>query len=350
MDRCDHLPEDAMQVLYHLTIPPSPWAALDAMVQEVEALRALSENGGQVLHLCPGRAPGTRFPRRWWGLQHVPYLRRVEGQFDIHHIFNPDPYPLDILRFMRRPVVYTAAAGAQGADRKTVQRLAQRVHTLVVPTEAARAELNEWGISNVVAIRPGIDVTRFSHTPPPLKPLTLLMGSAPWTVEQFKSKGVEALLEAAQARPDLRLIFLWRGLHLQEMERRIAQKGLKDRVTTINRQVDVNEALAQVHAAVVLADDTRLVKAYPHSLLEAMAAGRPVLVSRAIPMADYVERTGCGQVVEAVNFQSLLAALDQLEADYEACRAAALRAGRRDFSQQQMVGAYRQLYVSLSPA
>jgi glycosyltransferase involved in cell wall biosynthesis len=113
--------------------------------------------------------------------------------------------------------------------------------------------------------------------------------------------------------------------------------------------VDVNNVLAQVHAAVVLASDARLVKAYPHSLLEALAAGKPVLVSRAIPMSDYVEQTGCGEVVEAVNPQSLLATLEQLEANYETCRTTAQRAGQRDFMQQRMVAAYKQLYASLSP-
>jgi len=339
-----------MRVLYHLTIPPSPWAALDAVVQEVEALRTLSEDGGQVLHLYPGRTPGTRFPRRWWGLQHLPHLRRIEGQFDLHHIFNPDPYPLDILRVLHRPIVYTATTGSRGAEQKTVQHLAQRVHTLVVPTEAEHAELTKWGISNVIAIRPGINVSHFFHTPPPTGPFTLLMGSAPWTIAQFESKGVEALLEAAQVRQDLRLIFLWRGLYVEEMERRVAERGLGDRVSIINRQVDVNDVLAQVHAAVVLADDTRLVKAYPHSLLEALAAGRPILVSRAIPMSDYVEQIGCGQVVEAVRSQPFLAALGRLEANYEAHRARALQVGQQDFSQQQMVEAYKRLYASLSSA
>jgi glycosyltransferase involved in cell wall biosynthesis len=338
-----------MQVLYHLTMPPSPMAACDAVVQDIEALRAVGSIRGQVIHLYPGRKPGTHFPRRWWGLQHLPYLLHAEPHVDLHHFFNPDPFPFDVLRFLRRPIVYTTVAGVRGSDYDTVQHLARLTRTLVVPTESGRIELQTLGIANVITIRPGIDTARFSHTPPPTQPFTLLMGSAPWTIEQFESKGVEALLEAAQARRDLRLIFLWRGLHVGEMERRVAQRGLGERVTVINRQVDVNEVLAQVHAAIVLADDTRLVKAYPHSLLEALAAGKPVLVSRAIPMSDYVEQTSCGKVVERINPPSLLAALDQLEADYEACRATAIRAGRHDFSQQQMMQAYRQLYMSLSP-
>ena len=203
--------------------------------------------------------------------------------------------------------------------------------------------------SNVIAIRPGIDVTRFSRLPPPPKPFTLLMGSAPWTIAQFESKGVEALLEVAQVRQDLRMIFLWRGLHVEEMERRVVQRGLGKQVTVINQPVDVNEVLAQVHAAVVLARDIRLVKAYPHSLLEALAAGRPVLVSRAVPMADYVEETGCGAIVESVSVQQVLEALARLESNYESCRETALKVGQ-DFSQDRLIKAYQQLYASIPSA
>jgi glycosyltransferase involved in cell wall biosynthesis len=201
-------------------------------------------------------------------------------------------------------------------------------------------------LRNAHVIRPGIDTSRFSPTPPPAGPgLALLAGSAPWTRAQFVTKGVEALLAAAEARPDLRLVFLWRGLFFEEMQERVARRGLERRVEVINRRVEVNEVLARVHAAVALASDATLVKAFPHSLLESLAAGRPVLVSRALPMADYAERTGCGQVVERVSAEGVLVALTQLEAGYEAHRAAALRVGQRDFSQRALVGAYERLYA-----
>jgi glycosyltransferase involved in cell wall biosynthesis len=337
-----------VRILYHLTIPPSTTPALDALLQEVEALRRLSEDGGQIVYLYPTRKLGTRIPRRWWGMQHILRVRRAEQQVDIHHIFNPDPFPLDMMRFLRRPVVYSAVAGAQGADRKTVLALAERVHTLVVPADSDCDRLREWGISNVTAIRPGIDTGRFSRTPPPPVggPFTLLMASAPWTVDQFESKGVKALLDAAHRRTDLRLIFLWRGLHLAEMEREIATRALGGRVTVVNRVVDVSEALAQAHAVVVLASSPRLVKAFPHSLLEALASGRPVLVSRAIPMASYVEQNGCGRVVEAVNADAVLEALAHMEADYSRYRTAALRVGP-DLDERAFVEAYKRLYDSI---
>jgi glycosyltransferase involved in cell wall biosynthesis len=340
-----------MRILYHLTVPPSPMPACDAVVQEVDALRGLSGGDGQIVYLYPGRRLGTRFPRRWWGLQHLPSLRRAERaqRVDVHHIFNPDPFEFDLMRFLRRPIIYTAVAGARSSDHEAVVRLARRVHTLVVPDESERAHLREQGVpaARVVAVRPGIDMARFAPTAPPAgKPFTLLMGSAPWTVDQFESKGVEALLGTGQRRADLRLIFLWRGLHGEEMNRRVARLGLSDRVSIVDRVVDVNDVLAHVHAAVVLAQSATLVKAYPHSLLEALAVGRPVLVSRVIPMAAYVEQMGCGQVVEAVEVENLLSALAKLEASYESTQAAALEVGRRDFSQRDMVEAYRRLYLS----
>ena len=204
--------------------------------------------------------------------------------------------------------------------------------TIVVSNERDQATLHHWGLENTRLIRPGIDTSRFIPAQPPTGPgFTLLFGSAPWSEPQFRSKGVEALLAAAEARPDLRLVFLWRGLLFEEMQARVAQRGLQARVEVINRQVDVNEVLARAHAAVVLAEDATLVKAFPHSLLESLAAGRPVLVSRALPMADYVERVGCGQVVEVVSSEGVLEALARLEVDYETISSSGAAGGAAGF-------------------
>lgn len=316
-------------VLYHLTVPASTMAACDAVIQEARML-ANHVGHGQIIHLVPGRKPGTRFPRRWWGMQHLLRLRRLERQVDIHHIFNPDPYPFLILRFLRRPVVYTAVAGLGNCPPETARQLTRQVDTLVVPTDADQSQLAKWDIMNVTTVGPLIDIEPFSFTPPPANaPFTLMMGSAPWTEEQFHSKGVDALLEAARRHPHLHLIFLWRGVLAQEMDRRVAQAGLRDRVQVLNEIVNVNEILARVHATVVLAAEGALIKAYPHSLLESLAAGKPVLISRLIPMAQMVEETGCGQVVESVDVENVLAALAALEQNYATAQQAALAVGQR---------------------
>jgi glycosyltransferase involved in cell wall biosynthesis len=216
---------------------------------------------------------------------------------------------------------------------------------LVVSTEDQAARLCGWGIQNVAVVRPGIDTARFSYTPlSPGAPPTLLMGSAPWTRQQFHSKGVLALLELALQMSELRLVFLWRGVLADEMARRVQSAGLEARVEVLNERVDVNEVLARVHAAVVLAAGDALIKAYPHSLLEALVAGRPVLVSRSIPMARYVEQEGCGVVVERADATAIRVALETLLADHQGYQQRALSVGGRDFSLDKTLADYDRVY------
>jgi len=329
--------------LYHLMTPRLAHPALDAVVQEVGHLRA--RLGGEIVYLNPARRPGSRYPERLYGLHRLLYLRQREATIRLHHIYNPHPFYFPYLRWLRRPIIYSITAGLPSPWRPRGLETLERLSAIVVSNERDRATLRDWGLENVHVIRPGIDTSRFNLAPPPTGPgFTLLAGSAPWTRSQFCSKGVEALLATAEARPDLQLVFLWRGLLFEEMQARVAQRGLQGRVQVINQRVDVSQVLAKTHAAVVLAAEATLVKAFPHSLLEALAAGRPVLVSRTLPMAEYVEQTECGQVVGTVSREGMLAALARLEANYEVCRAAALQVGRRDFSQGALVEAYERLY------
>lgn len=331
-----------MSLCYHLTIPPSPLAGCDAVVQEVQALQG--RFGGRISHLYPGRQPGTRFPRRLWGMMRGPALCWMERQIKVHHLYNPDPYPFAVLRFLRRPVIYTVSAGVQPGDRANAQRLARRVQTLVVATAAEQSLLRRWQVDNVAVVRPGISLAHFTSAPPPVGlPPTLLMGSAPWTREQFRTKGVDALLDLAQHWPELHLIFLWRGILYAEMMQRVHALGLDDRVEIINEQVDVNAVLVRVHAAIILATEDALIRSYPHSLLEAMASGRPVIVSQRVPIAMDVDGAQCGVVVETLEPAVLRAALNTVLADYAAYsqRALVLVLG---FSQQRLLDDYAEIY------
>ncbi|MGD1994480.1 MAG: glycosyltransferase [Anaerolineae bacterium] len=333
-----------MTVLYHLTIPQPSHPLLDATVQEAESLRA--QFGGRTLYVNPARRPGFRYPERLYGLQALPRLWVLERDARLHHVYNPHPLLFPYLRLLRRPVIYTITAGLRPGQPPAHVEGLRRLTAVVVSNAQDRAILQGWGLDNARVVRPGIDTDRFQAAPPPPGPgFVLLAGSAPWTAAQFQTKGVTALLDAAAARSDLRLVFLWRGSLVEQLHEAIARRGLADRVEVIDRIVDANRVLARVHGAVVLADTPTLVKAFPHSLLEALVTGRPVLVSRALPMADYVERTGCGRVVERVDAADVLAALARLEADYDAHRSAALEMGRRDFSRRGLLEAYGELYA-----
>lgn len=336
-----------LRILYLLTTTPPVVPGSDAVVQEVDLLRA--RFGGEMLWLRPSWRARARYPRMLLGLHHLGAIRQRDRVVDLHHVYAPQLYLLPLLWFVKRPVVYTVTAGVGPARRMPPTSFLQRLGAIVVPSRTDLDALTRRGLRNVHLIRPGIDVTRFADAPaPPAPPFVLLSGSAPWTREQFHSKGVDVLLEVARAMPDLALVFLWRGVLLPELVARVGRVELANRVKILRDRVDVSQVLTGVHAAVVLAGRPGLVKAYPHSLLEALAAGRPVLTSDGNPMAEYIRDTGCGRVVPGLGAADLFEAIRQLRKDYAACRTRAVEVGRRDFSQEALVAAHRDLYQALT--
>jgi glycosyltransferase involved in cell wall biosynthesis len=334
-----------MSIVYLLpTLPPkSPKA--EAIAQEIDLLRR--HFGGQTVHVNPNAfLPRPFIPRLGFGWHSLPQLYGLARQASLFHFFNPDPFPYPFLLMLPKPVVYTITAGVEQRPNLAFFR---RMALVAVPDERTLAQLQGWGLSNVALQRPGIATERFTQNALPLAPslpLRLLVASAPWTLAQFATKGFDALLGAAQMMPNLHLTLLWRGILASEMRRRIANLELEERVTLIDETVDVNAALAQVHAAAIFATAPGIIKSYPHSLLDALAAGKPVLVSRTIAMADYVEAQGCGVVVETVTPEAVATALTQLRAGYDAYARAAITVGPRDFTEAAALNAAAAIYAA----
>jgi len=329
-----------MSMLYHLTILPPSWPECEAISQEVDALRR--RFGGHLIYVNPNRQAPLHIPRLFFGLHCLRELRHLEGTARLHHLYNPDPFPFPYLLLLQRPVIYSLTGGI--ARRQSVSFL-RRMAAVTVMDEGSLVRLQGCGLDNVFLAQPGIDTARFTCHPLPLGPeIRLLVGSAPWTKGQFHTKGIVALLEAARREPCLHLVFLWRGVLVEEITRMVKALGIQNQVTILNEVVDVNQILAGVHASIVLATTPAIVKAYPHSSMESLAAGKPVLVSRAIPMAQYVEKAGCGVVVEAVSTDDVIAALESLIGHYPTMQKAASQAGQRDFSQQHMIESYQRVY------
>ena len=137
---------------------------------------------------------------------------------------------------------------------------------------------------------------------------------------------------------------LWRGLLLDELRERIGRRGLEDRVEVVANRVAIDDYLRRAHAAVLLAKRGDIVKAYPHSLIESLVAGKPVILSDALPMADYVRQKGCGIVVDEVSSEALAAAVEALRRNYDELASKARSIGSHTFSQRAMIDAYRDLY------
>lgn len=330
-----------MNILYLLATLPPKLPAGEAIAQETGALQR--HFGGETIHINPNQHSPVFIPRLLYGFHKLKQLQAQAANVTLYHFYNPDPFPFPFLRYLPRPVIYSVSCGV--GDKQPNIAFFNRLAAVAAADERSLKRFQTWGLANTALVRPGIDTTRFTHSPLPLRrEIKLMVGSAPWTKGQFHSKGVEALLEAARQNPRLRLIFLWRGVLAEEMEQRVRQMNLGQQVEVLNRLVDVNQVLAEVHASVTLATNPAIIKSYPHSLLDSLAAGKPVLVSRSIPMADYVEQTGCGEVVENVTPAAVLAAVETLAGHYETKQQVARQVGQRDFTQQVMLDSFQKIY------
>jgi glycosyltransferase involved in cell wall biosynthesis len=334
-----------MSVLYLLTSREPALAGTDAVFQDVAHLAA--RFGGEIVNLHPGRQ-FARFPRALFGFEKLARLRAAERRHDLTHVHAAGVYDFPVLRWLRNPMVYTVAAGiATDVDFKHVARLKERAH-VVVSNERDAERLRERGLIPAAIINPGIEASRFHHSVLPLdEAFTLVMASAPWNTGQFETKGVDALLDAAVQLTDLRLILLWRGRHCDALLERVRARRIGDRVEVVNRQVAVAGYLARSHAAAVLAKRADVVKAYPHSLLEALAAGKPILVSEAVPMADFVRGTQCGVVVPEVACEQVVVAIQRLRSQYAALARNVMALPPATFSLETMLEGHRRLYDSL---
>jgi glycosyltransferase involved in cell wall biosynthesis len=303
--------------------------------------------GGELCYVNPNaHLPTTLLPRLAFGWHNLPRLYRLSKEADLFHFFNPDPFPYPFLLTLPKPVVYTITGGV---ERRPNLAYFRRMAMVTVPDERTLAQLQGWGLSNVALQHPGIATQRFTHTPLPLtpdEPLRLLVASAPWTLAQFGSKGFDALLTAAQQMPDLHLTLLWRGLLVGEIRQRIADLGIGERVTVIDEVVDVNAMLGRVHAAAIFATTPGIIKSYPHSLLDALAAGKPVLLNNTIAMSDYVNSKNCGVVADAVTPEAIMASLAELRAHYNTYAQNALTVGRRDFTEETALAAATAIYAA----
>ncbi|MGH9465612.1 MAG: glycosyltransferase [Thermoanaerobaculia bacterium] len=303
-----------MRVAHHFPGVPPPDPRRDAVLQEAFLLRELF-SGPDRFHglggFTRGRIPAT-LQARWTRRR----LAEVDADVDLHHLF------ADRLEWTRRfagagkPLVCTLTTGL-GDEPLPAPTDLPRLAALVVSDDDQAARLAQRGFPYVTVVPSPAHLDGIQRLPaPPPPPLALVAGSAPWTRRQFASKGVDLLLAAARRRPELSLTFLWRGVLEDAMARRHRRTGLGDRVRVVRERVAVGALLAASHAAVVLAARPRLVKAYPHSLLEALAAGRPILASACLPIAVWAERHGCGIGVPELSTAALEGALDRLESRY----------------------------------
>ncbi|MDX6597920.1 MAG: hypothetical protein QOE87_1807 [Gaiellales bacterium] len=136
------------------------------------------------------------------------------------------------------------------------------------------------------------------------------------------------------------------GPDREAIERHRDDLNLADRVTLLGNRDDVANQLADCDAFALISDWEGL----PYSILEAMAAGLPVLATAVGGIADLVVPGSTGDLVpprDAPAAGRVLAAWAADPSQLAVLGAAAHTRARTAFSREQMVGRYDALFTSL---
>jgi glycosyltransferase involved in cell wall biosynthesis len=202
----------------------------------------------------------------------------------------------------------------------------------------------------------GIDLTPYDRTPPEARAIRAQLGLPPeapviGTVAMLVPvKRLDVLLAAMEtllrARPDALLVIVGDGGLRPALQQRAEAPPLSGRVHLLGLRDDVPDLLPAFDVFALSSDD----EGYPTSLIEAMAAGRPVVATDVGGVPEVVSRDESGLLVPRRDPDRLADALRSLLDAPDRARAMGLkgrRIARERFDVRRMVARTEALYQEL---
>jgi glycosyltransferase involved in cell wall biosynthesis len=266
----------------------------------------------------------TAMPSNIFGLTGAA-LARVPVRVGNRREINPDKAPLDIA--MQR-AAYACA------------------HRIVANSRAAAERLREERVPGrkIVVIPNGLDTSRSRRRPPrtPLRTITVVANLR-------REKGHDVLLAAAPqvlARfPDARFAIVGGGPEQSALMARADAPGIRGAFTFHGHCDEVAQRLDEADVFVLPSRS----EAFPNAVLEAMAAGLPIVASSVGGIRELLDHGQTGLLVPPDNSRALADALCQVMADPAlAARLGASARARAEtrYSFDRMVGAFEAVYLS----
>jgi phosphatidylinositol alpha-1,6-mannosyltransferase len=243
-------------------------------------------------------------------------LRAPRAVDAFHLFFAPNPVSgaalNPTLALKRRPVVHTICSVPQSFE--TAARWIRADVTVALSNYTA-ARLSDAGVANVVKISPGIDPHRFGAIDlddVPARPTVLFAGD--YEVGGGAGRLIDCARSVIDAVPDARFVFACRPKTGDAAEgertarRRVADAGLDAAFEFFGEVSDVGAMLRSCTVCALPIDSTWRKMDIPLVLLEAMALGKPIVVTDRPPLSEILEGGG-GIAVPTNDPESLGAAL-----------------------------------------
>lgn len=229
---------------------------------------------------------------------------------------------------------------------------------IVALTEAERNDyisLSVCSLEKIVTIHSGVDIEQYTGVKVDieekkvslgLKPNGLVVGTVGWLLP---IKGPMYLLKAMvriwEKHPEVRLVFVGRGELEEQLRAEAFHAGVSRKVTFLGWRDDVPEIMQIVDVFVL----PSLNEGMGRVLVEAMAAGKPIVASSVGGILDLVKDGENGLLIEPGDVDGLCFAIKRLLTDrkmrYDMGQMGKVTA--REFSVEAMLEKIEALYASL---
>jgi glycosyltransferase involved in cell wall biosynthesis len=296
---------------------------------------------------CKGRAD-------WRAVREIrEYI--AQDQIDLVHAhgYKADLYGYLAARGMEKPIVATChnwvgGTAALGIYNRLDRMVLKRFNAIAAVSGAVKERLLQSGIAPgaVKIIANGIDVEAFSHAvlQESVSPETRTIGMV---ARLDLQKGFECLLLAVhklrETFANFKVVVTGEGPDRPAIEQMIEQYGLGSSITLAGARSD----MPNVYAAMDIFVLPSLNEGLPMTVLEAMAASRPVVASAVGAIPDLIQNHETGLLVMPGDPSGLRDALARLLSAPDLCRRLGAQAQEwvgRNFTAEAMAGKYRLLY------
>jgi L-malate glycosyltransferase len=335
-------------------------ACLDELGPLGEQLR---REGFRVIVL--GRRQGVD----WGCMRRLASLCRDEQVQLLHaHQYTPFFYAVSSQFFRRRPPVLFTEHGRWFPDYPRTKRivfnrlmLRSRDRVVGVGQSVRQALIDNEGIrpDRVGVIYNGINIAQFAHGESSSATRLqirrelgveahdlLLVQVARLDALKDHLTAVRTLERVRQFRPDVKLLLAGEGPEHPAIDQEVRRRKLESQVRFLGLRADVQRLL---HAADIFLL-TSISEGIPLTVIEAMAAGLPVVATRVGGVPEIVEEGQTGWLAPARDDEQLAAAIQRL-AENAPLRKQMGAAGRLRanalFSDEQWCAAYTKLYVEM---
>ena len=300
---------------------------------------------------CRGRAD-------WRAVRQIKEYIREDAVDVIHtHGYKADLYGYFAARSAGKPIVATChnwvgGTAALGIYNRLDRMILKRFNAIAAVSDTVSERLFKSGIpaNKIKMIANGVDVEAFerAHALPELR---VSPGKVIGVVARLDlQKGFEYLLAAVRelsaAFKDIKVVIVGEGPDRAAIEQMIERYGLQHTVILAGQQSDMPAVYASIDIFVL----PSLNEGLPMTLLEAMAASKPVIATRVGAIPSVIEDGKTGLLVNPGDTAGLRDAMARLLADAERSQRMATQAHEwvaRHYTSAAMAGQYRLMYEKI---